>query len=125
MKKFLQKLFLAACCVGAGAMTLSLSSCDNKPETIAGRTYEYQCLWDGGPNDFSPRGTFNEGGTITHTDDTATLSGTWSSVEETVVWTLSNPPKNTRFRGTFDKNGISGNISDDLGRTGIFQGARK
>jgi hypothetical protein len=120
MKSKFKALFFAACLFGMG-----LTGCDNTPDTIEGRAYNYQCYWDGGPNDFSPYGEFNSGGILVHHDDTATINGTWSNVEETVVWTLNNPPKNTRFRGTYDKNGISGNISDDLGATGWFQGARR
>jgi hypothetical protein len=118
------KLYLLA--VGLlGLAVFTLSSCNDKLVEIEGRSYNYQCYWDGGPNDFSPYGEFNAGGVLVHHDDTATITGTWSNVEETVIWTLNNPPKNTRFRGTFDKKGIAGNITDDLGGTGIFQGAAR
>lgn len=110
--------------LGGLTLAMALTAC-NKPNTIAGRSYNYQCIWDGIPTDFSPCGEFQEGGTVIHHDDTATITGTWTNVEETVIWQLNNPPKNTEFRGTYDKNGIAGNIRDDLGATGIFQGARR
>lgn len=125
MKERIKIMLLATIYVGMGCTVVGLEGCKPEPATVAGRSYNYQCLWTGGPNDFSPYGDFAEGGTMTHHDDTATISGTWSNVEETVIWQLDNPPRNTRFRGTFDKNGMAGNISDDLGATGIFQGDRR
>lgn len=103
-------------------VVLSATGCKTEPDTPSGRAYWLQCLWTGGPNDFSPWAEFNAGGVLVHHDDTATIQGTWSNVEETVVWTLNNPPKNTSFRGTYDKEHVEGNMNDDLGRTGIFQG---
>jgi hypothetical protein len=94
----------------------------NKSTKIEGKTYYYQCYWEGGPNDFSPYGEFKSGGVFVHHDDTATIQGTWNNVEETVTWVLNNPPKNTRFRGTFDRKHIDGNITDDLGHKAFFQG---
>lgn len=108
-------------------LALAFSACDkNKIESINGRTYGVQCYWTGGPNDFSPKVTFNEGGTVSHRDDTtSSLSGTFSVSESTVTWTLDNPPNNTRFRGTFDSKRLDGNVEDDLGNTAIFQGLRE
>lgn len=108
-------------------LALALSACQKDvAESIVGRTYGVQCYWTGGPNDFSPKVTFNEGGTVSHRDDTtSSISGTFSVSENTVTWTLSNPPKNTQFRGTFDRKRLDGNVSDDLGNTAIFQGLRE
>jgi hypothetical protein len=96
-----------------------------KSTSIEGKTYYYQCYWEGGPNDFSPYGEFKAGGVLVHKDDTATIQGTWTNVEETVTWVLNNPPKNTRFRGTFDRKHLDGNITDDLGGKAFFQGSLK
>ena len=104
---------------------MSLPSCTRQPTTPEGRTYWYQCHWDSVAADLSPYGDFNKGGILVHHDDTATIQGTWSNVNETVVWQLNNPPKNTKFRGTYDKNWIAGNVSDDLGRKGTINGARR
>jgi hypothetical protein len=118
-----QKRIIALPAVLLLCLIATMSSCTRKVDSPAGREYWYQCLWTGGPNDFSPWGEFKDGGVLVHHDDTATIQGTWSNVEETVIWTLNNPPKNTRFRGTFDSKHIEGNITDDQGRTGIFQGS--
>ncbi len=116
------KLSLALALVSAFVL-LSISSCGNKRFELEGRTYGVQCYWTGGPNDFSPKVTFNVDGTVSHRDDsTSSITGNWSSSEQTVTWTLDNPPKNTRFRGTFDKKRMDGNVEDDLGATAIFQG---
>jgi hypothetical protein len=97
----------------------------SKTTKIEGKSYYYQCFWEGGPNDFSPYGEFKSGGVMVHHDDTATITGTWNNVEETVTWVLNNPPKNTRFRGTFDRKHLDGNITDDLGNKAWFQGLLK
>jgi hypothetical protein len=115
------RLFMAL----LGGLSLFWAVGCKKLNTPSGKSYYYQCYWEGGPNDFSPYGDFNTGGILVHHDDTATIQGTWSNVEETVIWTLNNPPRNTRFRGTYDKNGIAGNITDDLGRKAWFQGDQK
>lgn len=105
------------------ASIITFSGCEKKRYELDGRTYGVQCYWTGGPNDFSPKVTFNSDGTVSHKDDsTSNLAGTWSSSESTVTWKLNNPPKNTRFRGTFDNKRMDGNIEDDLGATAIFQG---
>jgi hypothetical protein len=108
-------------------LALSLSACNkDKVDSIIGRTYGVQCYWTGGPNDFSPKVTFNEGGTVSHRDDTTSgIAGTFSVSDNTVTWTLDNPPKNTQFRGTFDTKRLDGNVSDDQGNTAIFQGLRE
>ena len=103
---------------------ISMTSGCKKPSTPEGREYWYQSFWEGGPSDFSPWGEFDANGVFVHHDDTATFQGTWSNVEEAVVWSLNNPPRNTRFRGTFDDKAINGNMEDDLGRKGWFQGSR-
>lgn len=108
-----------------GLCIATLPGCNNKPSTPVGRTYEIQCIWSHVPTDFTPEADFNEGNVVVFRQDSGTVNGTWSNVEETVIWSLNNPPNNTSFRGTYDKNGIAGNITDDLGHTGIFQGARK
>lgn len=121
MERF-PRLSLSFAFIGAFFM-LSLGSCENKRFELEGRTYGVQCYWTGGPNDFSPKVTFNVDGTVSHRDDTTTsMTGTWSSSDETVTWTLNNPPKNTRFRGTFDKRRMDGNVEDDLGAKAAFQG---
>ncbi|MBK9449313.1 MAG: hypothetical protein IPN95_07835 [Bacteroidetes bacterium] len=125
MTRRLKKLHLATFLVLVGFLATTITGCSNKPDSIAGRVYWYQCYWVGGPNDFSPYAEFNDGGVLVHHDDTATITGTWSNVEETVIWTLNNPPKNTSFRGTYDRKAIQGNISDDLGGSGWFQGSRR
>jgi hypothetical protein len=116
---FYLPLLLALGCV------VLCGSCKRKPASPEGRIYWYQSFWEGGPSDFSPYGEFKEGGAFVHHDDTATFTGTWSNVEETVVWSINNPPKNTRFRGTFEDKGINGNMEDDLGGKGWFQGSRR
>lgn len=100
------------------------SSCERKAFVMEGRAYNYQCIWNG-ITDFTPYGEFNAGGVLVHHDDTATIQGTWHNTDYNIYWQLNNPPKFTSFRGTFDDKGISGNISDSLGATGIFQGARR
>ncbi len=117
---FLIIFALLACLMGG----ITLSSCERKEYVMEGRSYYYQCIING-ITDFSPYGEFKSGGVLVHHDDTATFQGTWTNNDYTVYWNLNNPPKFTSFRGTFDKNGISGNFSDSLGTTGIFQGARK
>ena len=123
MNRRFENACFAVCFVAVSLLTTFFSGCEKEPDTIEGRAYNYQCYWENGPNDFSPYGEFNAGGILVHHDDTGTINGTWSNVAETVIWTLNNPPKNTSFRGTFDKKGIAGNITDDLGGKGIFQGA--
>jgi hypothetical protein len=123
MKKRFANIRIVLCIALCGSMVATFSGCTKKLETPEGRSYNYQCYWENGPNDFSPYGEFNAGGVLIHHDDTATITGSWSNVAETVIWTLNNPPKNTSFRGTFDRKGISGNITDDLGGEAIFQGA--
>ena len=108
------------------AVVVTSMSCEKQRFDISDRTYGVQCYWTGGPNDFSPKVTFNANGTISHRDDTTSgISGTWTSSEQTVVWTLENPPKNTRFRGNFDSKRLDGSIEDDLGAKAIFQGLRE
>lgn len=121
--KYRQLWFVFPLLFGLLAM-LWLPSC-SQPSSPEGRTYWYQCHWDSSVADLSPYGEFQKGGVLVHHDDTATIQGTWSNVEETVTWQLNNPPKNTKFRGTFDKNWIAGNVSDDLGRKGTINGARR
>jgi hypothetical protein len=103
---------------------LLATSCERKAFVMEGRTYYYQCIWNG-ITDFSPYGEFKAGGILVHHDDTSTIQGTWYNNDYNVYWTLNNPPKYTSFRGTFDDKGISGNMSDSLGASGIFQGARR
>jgi hypothetical protein len=106
--------------------TAMFSACELGNPSISGKTCEIQCLWTGGPNDFSPVVQFKSDGTVLHRDDTTSgISGTWTETDGNVFWSLSNPPKNTSFRGSFDNKAINGNISDDLGATGIFQGTVK
>lgn len=125
MKRNIKNLLFAIAYLAIGGGIVTLTGCDNKPDSIAGRTYEVQCIWSHLPTDFSPEADFNDGGALVFRQDSGTVNGTWSNVEETVIWTLNDAPKNTSFRGTYDKNGIAGNITDDLGHTGIFQGARR
>jgi hypothetical protein len=114
MKRNIKNLLFAIAYLAIGGGIVTLTGCDNKPDSIAGRTYEVQCIWSHLPTDFSPEADFNDGGALVFRQDSGT-----------VIWTLNDAPKNTSFRGTYDKNGIAGNITDDLGHTGIFQGARR
>lgn len=122
MKRMFRSVLFATGMSLAGVF--ALTSCNTKPLTPAGREYWYQCFWENGPSDFSPWAEFREGGVLVHHDDTATINGSWTNVDETVQWELENPPKNTKFRGTYDKKGIAGNVTDDLGGKAFFQGAR-
>lgn len=111
--------------MGLGFLLLQGGCKKDEPYTPLGHEYWYQCIWDGGPTDFSPYAEFKNAGVLVHHDDTATFNGTWTCVEETLEWSIHNPPKNTRFRGFVDQQGVSGTMSDDLGRTGWFQGSRR
>jgi hypothetical protein len=117
------KIQLAATFSMAALLALPFLGCKQKPISVEGNTYEVQCIWYGGPTEYNIKVTFNSGNTLVHVDDTASLNGTWSSVEEVIVYTLTNPPKNTEFRGTFDKTGMAGNMRDAVGDSGIFYGA--
>jgi hypothetical protein len=107
-RRFAECIRSLSSCSSPTAAHMVFSSCAQKSLTpLEGRAYNYQCYWENGPNDFSPYGEFNAAGILIHHDDTGTITGSWSNVAETVIWTLNNPPKNTSFRGTFDRKGIA------------------
>ncbi len=124
MKPGIQKLSIGLPIILTIACIFLSTGCKKDPSP-AGRDYWLQIIWAGGPNDLDGYVEFKEGGTLSHHDDTSTQTGTWSNVEEIVIWSLNNPPRNTSFRGTFSKDNIAGNITDDLGRTATFQGFTK
>ena len=101
-----------------------ISGCKRKAESVAGNHYEFQNFWTSGPGEYNIQVDFNKDKSMTFVNDTASLTGTWNAVEEVLLFTLNNPPNNTAYRGTFDKDGISGNMRDELGDSGIFYGAR-
>lgn len=109
----------------AALICMFFSACEPKEESIVGRKYGIQCNWTHLTSiDFSPQVTFNEGGTLTQVDDTATWTGTWTETDGTVDWSINNAPKNTRFRGSFDRLHLDGNASDDQGLYATFVGNR-
>lgn len=124
MKLGIQKLSIGLPIILTIACIFLSTGC-KKELSPAGRDYWLQILWAGGPNDLDGYVEFKEGGTLVAVDDTSTQTGTWSNVEETIIWSLNNPPRNTSFRATFSKDNIAGNVSDDLGRTATFQGFTK
>lgn len=123
MKK---KLLVPVLSLSLLVLLTSLSGCFGDPKLASIEDTEWRCrvIWDNAGTHWIDVKFLNNG-TVEYSDDTATYSGTWTSVEERVDWLLSAEGRNPRYVATFDKSKIEGTVTDDTGDSGILQGDKQ